>query len=232
MSKVAERLAVLGQVVRLRLVEQLAGGAATPQELADALGLSQQNVSKHLQILHRSGLVTRRPDGANVFYALKDESTVKLLGGEQLLRLGDQRGVMKPRDAAQPGDDRRVDPAQSHARGAEVEDRVPGRVQRGDRGAGGNGLPVSSVAARTSSTFGSPSTTAATASPPSSTSPSSATAPPPSPSTSPRAATSRYNEWEAQDGTKRSRHEVIGSITFGPDRPRDTDDGADSEPES
>lgn len=79
MSKVAERLAVLGQVVRLRLVEQLAAGAATPQELADALGLSQQNVSKHLQILHRSGLVTRRPDGANVFYALKDESTVKLL---------------------------------------------------------------------------------------------------------------------------------------------------------
>jgi len=53
--------------------------AATPQELADALGLSQQNVSKHLQILHRSGLVMRRPDGANVFYALKDESTVKLL---------------------------------------------------------------------------------------------------------------------------------------------------------
>lgn len=47
----AERLAVLGQVVRLRLVEQLAGGSATPQELADALGLTQQNVSKHLQIL-------------------------------------------------------------------------------------------------------------------------------------------------------------------------------------
>ncbi len=79
MSKVAERLAVLGQVVRLRLVEQLARGTATPQELADALGLNQQNVSKHLQILHRAGLVTRRPDGANVFYALKDDSTVKLL---------------------------------------------------------------------------------------------------------------------------------------------------------
>lgn len=79
LSKVAERLAVLGQVVRLRLVEQLAGGAATPQELADALGLTQQNVSKHLQILHRSGIVTRRPEGANVIYSLKDESTVRLL---------------------------------------------------------------------------------------------------------------------------------------------------------
>ncbi len=38
-----------------------------------------------------------------------------------------------------------------------------------------------------------------------------------------------YNAWEAQDGTKRSKHEVIGSIIFGPDRPRDADNGeADS----
>lgn len=77
--KVAERLAVLGQVVRLRLVEQLASGGATPQELADTLGLTQQNVSKHLQILHRNGLVTRRPEGSSVIYALRDGSTVRLL---------------------------------------------------------------------------------------------------------------------------------------------------------
>lgn len=70
---------MLGQVVRLRLVEQLAGGWATPQELADALGLTQQNVSKHLQILHRSGIVARQPEGANLIYSLKDESMVRLL---------------------------------------------------------------------------------------------------------------------------------------------------------
>ncbi len=79
MAKVAERLAVLGQVVRLRLVEQLADGSATPQELADTLGLTQQNVSKHLQILYRSGIVYRQPEGANVIYSLSDESTVRLL---------------------------------------------------------------------------------------------------------------------------------------------------------
>lgn len=77
--RVADRLRVLGQVVRLRLVEQLRAGEATPQELADTLGLTQQNVSKHLQVLHRSGVVTRRPDGANVFYALADDSTARLL---------------------------------------------------------------------------------------------------------------------------------------------------------
>jgi DNA-binding transcriptional ArsR family regulator len=67
---VTDRLRDLGQVVRLRLVEQLRAGEATPQELADTLGLTQQNVSKHLQVLHRSGVVARRPDGANVFWRL------------------------------------------------------------------------------------------------------------------------------------------------------------------
>ena len=38
-----------------------------------------------------------------------------------------------------------------------------------------------------------------------------------------------YNEWETEGGSKRSRHEVIGSITFGPDRPRHASNGDDSE---
>jgi len=77
--RVADRLRVLGQVIRLRLVEQLRAGETTPQELADTLGLTQQNVSKHLQVLHRSGVVARRPDGPNVFYRLADESTARLV---------------------------------------------------------------------------------------------------------------------------------------------------------
>jgi DNA-binding transcriptional ArsR family regulator len=49
--RVADRLRVLRQVARLRLVEQLRAGETMPQELADTLGLTQQNVSKHLQDL-------------------------------------------------------------------------------------------------------------------------------------------------------------------------------------
>jgi DNA-binding transcriptional ArsR family regulator len=68
----------MGQVVRLRLIESLAEGAATPHELADQLGLSQQNVSKHLQILYKSGLVSRRREGTIVLYWLADEQTIVL----------------------------------------------------------------------------------------------------------------------------------------------------------
>lgn len=77
--RVADRLRILGQPVRLRLVELLTNGPSTPQELSDALGLSQQNVSKHLLSLHRAGIVSRRPDAPNVFYALTDLSAVTTL---------------------------------------------------------------------------------------------------------------------------------------------------------
>jgi len=77
--RVAEQLRVLGQVARLRLVEQLIGGASTPQELADALGLTQQNVSKHLQVLYKAGLVARRQDGTSVLYALSDTTAITVL---------------------------------------------------------------------------------------------------------------------------------------------------------
>lgn len=79
MVRVAERLRVLGQPVRLRLIELLTEGPSTPHELSDALGLSQQNVSKHLLSLHRAGVVSRRPDGGSVFYALTDPSAVAIL---------------------------------------------------------------------------------------------------------------------------------------------------------
>lgn len=79
MIRVAERLRIMGQPVRLRLVELLTAGASTPQELSDTLGLSQQNVSKHLLSLHRAGIVSRRPNGANVFYMLVDDAAVTIL---------------------------------------------------------------------------------------------------------------------------------------------------------
>jgi DNA-binding transcriptional ArsR family regulator len=56
MVRVTERLRILGQPVRLRLIELLTDGPSTPQELSDALGLSQQTVSKHLFSLHRGGV--------------------------------------------------------------------------------------------------------------------------------------------------------------------------------
>jgi DNA-binding transcriptional ArsR family regulator len=57
------RLRVLGQPLRVKLVDRLAAEATTVQELVDALGTTQQNISQHLRLLRRAGVVARRKEG-------------------------------------------------------------------------------------------------------------------------------------------------------------------------
>jgi len=59
----ARRLRVMGHPVRLRLIELLADGPQSVTELAAALGIEHQLISKHLNELHRCDVVTRRQDG-------------------------------------------------------------------------------------------------------------------------------------------------------------------------
>jgi DNA-binding transcriptional ArsR family regulator len=58
--------------------DRLRDGEAGVQDLTDALGTTQQNVSKHLGVLHAAGLVSRRRDGTRVLYAIADESVFEL----------------------------------------------------------------------------------------------------------------------------------------------------------
>ncbi|HEY7707779.1 MAG TPA: metalloregulator ArsR/SmtB family transcription factor [Gaiellaceae bacterium] len=76
---IAMRLSLFAQPLRIRLVDRLESGEATVQELAAAVGAGQQNVSKHLAILHRAGTVARRRDGAYVRYSLVDVDALPLL---------------------------------------------------------------------------------------------------------------------------------------------------------
>ncbi len=50
---IAQRFRVIGEPMRIKLLDRLRDGPATVGELVAALGASQQNVSKHLGVLHR-----------------------------------------------------------------------------------------------------------------------------------------------------------------------------------
>jgi DNA-binding transcriptional ArsR family regulator len=76
---VAQRLRVLGQPLRVKLIDSLRDGAATVQQLVEAIDGVQQNVSQHLAILHRAGIVSRRKDGIRVWYELADPHVPQLL---------------------------------------------------------------------------------------------------------------------------------------------------------
>ncbi len=74
----SQRFHVLGEPMRIRLLDRLRDGEATVGELQHALGASQQNVSKHLGILHAAGLVSRTKDGNHTRYAISDPSVFEL----------------------------------------------------------------------------------------------------------------------------------------------------------
>ncbi len=77
---IASRLRVLGQPMRIRLIDHLdLHGETTVQALADEFGATQQNMSKHLGVLRHAGILTRRREGRVVWYALADHDAFPLL---------------------------------------------------------------------------------------------------------------------------------------------------------
>jgi DNA-binding transcriptional ArsR family regulator len=75
---IAERFRVIGEPTRIRLLDRLREGETSVHDLTEALGSSQQNVSKHLGVLARAGVVARRKDGNLALYRIADESVFAL----------------------------------------------------------------------------------------------------------------------------------------------------------
>ena len=71
---VAERFRALGESNRLRLMLELSAGEKRVNDLVQATGLSQTNVSRHLQTLAAVGLLSRRKAGLNVYYKVSEPS--------------------------------------------------------------------------------------------------------------------------------------------------------------
>ncbi len=75
---VARRFRTLAEPYRLRLLQALETGEMTVNELVYALDGNQSNVSKHLQLLHDGGLVSRRREGTSIVYGISDPMVFRL----------------------------------------------------------------------------------------------------------------------------------------------------------
>src|SRR5688572_17347847 len=75
---VAERFKALSEPARLRILNVLREGERTVSEIIESTGLSQANASKHLQLLHSLGFVTRRKEGQHVYYELAGRDVFRL----------------------------------------------------------------------------------------------------------------------------------------------------------
>ena len=75
---IAQRFRVIGEPMRIKLLDALRDGPLTVGELVERLGATQQNVSKHLGVLHQAGIVGRAKEGTFVRYAVADQSVFDL----------------------------------------------------------------------------------------------------------------------------------------------------------
>ncbi len=99
---IAQRLRVLGQPVRVRLIQELdRNGEMTVGALAEVLGERLHNVSQHLALLRTAGVVQRRHRGREVWYRLSSPAApciyerVAVALREDAERLG--RAVERPK---------------------------------------------------------------------------------------------------------------------------------------
>lgn len=75
-ERLAEVAQAIGHAHRLELLERMAQGARSVEDLANATKLTVANTSRHLQLLRRARLVEAERDGKRVFYRLAGETEV------------------------------------------------------------------------------------------------------------------------------------------------------------
>lgn len=69
----AEMFQTLADPTRLQIVEALRLGEQPVSNIVEQVDIHQSGVSRHLRILHQSGFVEVRPDGAQRLYSLRAE---------------------------------------------------------------------------------------------------------------------------------------------------------------
>jgi DNA-binding transcriptional ArsR family regulator len=75
---IARRFRVLGDPLRVRILDLLRDEELSVNDLAERLGAGQQNVSKHLALLADAGMLARRKDGTRIYYRIADDGVFAL----------------------------------------------------------------------------------------------------------------------------------------------------------
>lgn len=72
LSLMADFFKVLSEVSRLQIVCTLRAGGKNVTEIVNKTGLGQANVSKHLKVLNKAGIVSRKQQGVSVYYQISN----------------------------------------------------------------------------------------------------------------------------------------------------------------
>ncbi|MHC4584713.1 MAG: ArsR/SmtB family transcription factor [Planctomycetota bacterium] len=76
---VAEVLKAVAHPIRLKIVELLEPGEMCVGDIVEALGGKQAITSQQLNMMKDKGVLSRRRDGARVYYRVENKNVIKLL---------------------------------------------------------------------------------------------------------------------------------------------------------
>lgn len=74
----AELFGLLSTPMRLRILSALCDGERSVSQLLEKIDTTQPNLSQHLNVLYRSGVLAKRKDGTQVIYRVQSEKAVTL----------------------------------------------------------------------------------------------------------------------------------------------------------
>ena len=75
---VAELFGVLSTRIRLKIISAVCHGEKNVSELLSVIDTTQPNMSQHLGMLYRSGVLARRREGTQIYYRLQSERVATL----------------------------------------------------------------------------------------------------------------------------------------------------------
>ena len=78
-EQAARAMKAIAHPLRLEILCVLSDQEVSVQEIVDAVGTSQSNISQHLAILRDKGILRTRKDANRVFYAVSDKRTLQLI---------------------------------------------------------------------------------------------------------------------------------------------------------
>jgi ArsR family transcriptional regulator len=79
-DQAARAIKAMAHPLRLKILCVLGNDEVSVQDIVDAVGTSQSNISQHLAILREKGVLRARKDANRVFYRVGDQRTLALIG--------------------------------------------------------------------------------------------------------------------------------------------------------
>jgi ArsR family transcriptional regulator len=99
----AELFALLATPIRLKIISAVCNGEKNVSELLGEIDTTQPNMSQHLATLYRSGVLSKRREGTQIYYRLQSERVATLCRA-----VCTQVAIELDRDADTPASDRLV----------------------------------------------------------------------------------------------------------------------------